>query len=457
MSIEKTEEISQAVKEKVAVLKNAIKVALLHSPSHTFGEYEVLSEDEDGSCSILAELSFNPFYSDDGRVSPEICSIDFEYRASDDEWLIIVGDDADELTINESSLISVIYFYSLKSDKAKAALSQQDAVPVFACASDLKQMQEGSLSWSTVFANPHPHRSNVALFASPPSTAQEGPLPEIYEQYKNWPDDIKKKLSVHDLRRMTGWRLHCCEPSQPSVAESLRTIASWLDCESPDFTGGPTYHEADMIGMEISGPTGCGDGNACLRAARKAFLVAADLWARSEAFGRPALPAKAPEIEEGSETKGMNLGERIAHVGGRENKAGYIEFGSVMAVQALIHHVIRDIDRPSQPTAQGVEEWIEKAKVWSGFEHDYFVIEVDKVRAFLSSPPLEDGMREDQWFVTPRVRDGLEVMPTEPSEKMLMAGAKIYREAESNPSKPVIEVISRLYEAMLEAASKGER
>ena len=68
-----------------------------------------------------------------------------------------------------------------------------------------------------------------------------------------------------------------------SVVAALREIASWLDYGSPDFTGGPTYHEADMIGMEISGPTGCGDASACLSAARKAFLVAADIWEQSKA------------------------------------------------------------------------------------------------------------------------------------------------------------------------------
>lgn len=45
---------------------------------------------------------------------------------------------------------------------------------------------------------------------------------------------------------------------------------------------------------------------------------------------------------EPSPTAGMNLGERIAHVGGRTNAAGYIEFGSVMAVDALIKQVLRD-------------------------------------------------------------------------------------------------------------------
>lgn len=44
------------------------------------------------------------------------------------------------------------------------------------------------------------------------------------------------------------------------------------------------------------------------------------------------------------EPGGMTLGERIAHVGGRTNAQGYTEFGSPMAVNALIQHVLRDID-----------------------------------------------------------------------------------------------------------------
>lgn len=28
---------------------------------------------------------------------------------------------------------------------------------------------------------------------------------DIYEAYKTWPQDIRAKLSLHDLRRMNGW------------------------------------------------------------------------------------------------------------------------------------------------------------------------------------------------------------------------------------------------------------
>lgn len=57
-----------------------------------------------------------------------------------------------------------------------------------------------------------------------------------------------------------------------------------------------------------------------------------------------ALGVSTVEQDERSATHGMTLGERIAHVGGRTNAQGYIEFGSPMAVDALIQHVLRDID-----------------------------------------------------------------------------------------------------------------
>lgn len=44
-----------------------------------------------------------------------------------------------------------------------------------------------------------------------------------------------------------------------------------------------------------------------------------------------------------SQTMNMSLGQRIEHVGGRVNAQGYIEFGSHMAVHALIMQVLRDV------------------------------------------------------------------------------------------------------------------
>lgn len=43
-----------------------------------------------------------------------------------------------------------------------------------------------------------------------------------------------------------------------------------------------------------------------------------------------------------SPTAGMNIAQRVLHVGGRNNAAGYIEFGSIQAVEALVRQVLRD-------------------------------------------------------------------------------------------------------------------
>lgn len=44
-----------------------------------------------------------------------------------------------------------------------------------------------------------------------------------------------------------------------------------------------------------------------------------------------------------SATHGMNLGQRIAHVGGEVTPSLRVEFGSVMAVKALVEQILRDL------------------------------------------------------------------------------------------------------------------
>lgn len=58
-------------------------------------------------------------------------------------------------------------------------------------------------------------------------------------------------------------------------------------------------------------------------------------------FGYEGAPAQEP-----SPTAGMTLAQRILHVGGRNNAAGYVEFGSTQAVDALVRQVLRE-DRKS--------------------------------------------------------------------------------------------------------------
>ncbi len=48
-------------------------------------------------------------------------------------------------------------------------------------------------------------------------------------------------------------------------------------------------------------------------------------------------------VQQSTATTGMTLAERILHVGGRVTEAGCVEFGSAMAVDALIQHALRDL------------------------------------------------------------------------------------------------------------------
>jgi hypothetical protein len=65
---------------------------------------------------------------------------------------------------------------------------------------------------------------------------------------------------------------------------------------------------------------------------------------------RRAAPEAPAQCREPSPTAGMNMAQRILHVGGRNNAAGYVEFGSIQAVEALVRHVLRDL--PDAPPAQ---------------------------------------------------------------------------------------------------------
>lgn len=44
-----------------------------------------------------------------------------------------------------------------------------------------------------------------------PEWAHSGPSSDVFEAYKSWPEDLRARLSVNDLRRMSGWS------PQPSV------------------------------------------------------------------------------------------------------------------------------------------------------------------------------------------------------------------------------------------------
>jgi hypothetical protein len=66
-----------------------------------------------------------------------------------------------------------------------------------------------------------------------------------------------------------------------------------------------------------------------------------------------------PQEPVASPTAGMNMAQRILHVGGRNNAAGYVEFGSIQAVEALVRQVIRDLPATApQPRKRLTDEEI---------------------------------------------------------------------------------------------------
>lgn len=68
-----------------------------------------------------------------------------------------------------------------------------------------------------------------------------------------------------------------------------------------------------------------------------------DVWQAARASYRTTETKKEPKMNTTHPTAGMSIAERILHVGGRNNAAGYVEFGSIQAVEALVRQVLRDM------------------------------------------------------------------------------------------------------------------
>lgn len=53
---------------------------------------------------------------------------------------------------------------------------------------------------------------------------------DVYEAYKTWPDDIREKLSLHDLRRMGGWEAKSPVSDWRIDTSAGRPILCYQDC-----------------------------------------------------------------------------------------------------------------------------------------------------------------------------------------------------------------------------------
>lgn len=82
------------------------------------------------------------------------------------------------------------------------------------------------------------------------------------------------------------------------------------------------------------------------------------VWSRRLSDWERSFTALPPATEP-SLTEGMNIAQRILHVGGRDTAGGYIEFGSIQAVEALVRQVLRDLSSEllALQSPESFEEW----------------------------------------------------------------------------------------------------
>lgn len=144
-------------------------------------------------------------------------------------------------------------------------------------------------------------------------------------------------------------------PSNPFRRAAPTSTPKCMVCTTPTRCGAPALHTK---GLRCIGRADGKDDCDCLNACGD------DPWIESgrsmpcehrrETQSRIAALTKAAPTTP-SPTAGMNIAQRILHVGGRNNAAGYVEFGSIQAVEALVRQVLRDLPAAPQPSpaAQG--------------------------------------------------------------------------------------------------------
>lgn len=85
----------------------------------TFSDPEVVV-DEDSEWAAFVSLTFDPYETDDGLVTPDPITMEFRYNKADDEYIMILGEDY-EMDIAQGSLFSCAYFYSQQAAHARYA------------------------------------------------------------------------------------------------------------------------------------------------------------------------------------------------------------------------------------------------------------------------------------------------------------------------------------------------
>ena len=114
-------ELIEMYDQKVSELIETIKKEMSGHKLTIEPDSDLLCQEEDCSFSILISLQIQQYQTDDGTVTPLPAEVTFDYRAEEDEWVMLVGQDGDEdLAVTRAGLFEVLFYYC-----SQAALTQQ--------------------------------------------------------------------------------------------------------------------------------------------------------------------------------------------------------------------------------------------------------------------------------------------------------------------------------------------
>ena len=134
----------------------------------------------------------------------------------------------------------------------------------------------------------------------------------------NYPEGLRAALAAAPTPPAQDPR----EAALDAMAENARELGL-------DYTAPAQETQPPCAGMNCGSTDGKTHSAECY--AEHAATIDGGRFAKGD-----APPAASP-------TCGMNIAQRILHVGGRNNEAGYVEFGSLQAVEALVNQVLRDV------------------------------------------------------------------------------------------------------------------
>lgn len=162
---------------------------------------------------------------------------------------------------------------------------------------------------------------------------------------------LPERKYIGDTRWDTpGW----CPAAAPTTQPALQPTQAWpiapdvaADLERSDWTPEEALRWYAAGKHYDTVPNG--DGSSSARILDNGAVASNALKSMSREYAEHKGDVA---LQEPSPTAGMNIAQRILHVGGRNPPGStYVEFGSIQAVEALVKHVLRDL-QPS-PAAQG--------------------------------------------------------------------------------------------------------